>query len=102
MPAIGTRSARHGEDFSWTDPVLGLRAFAPFNEKFSAQAQADIGGFGAGADATWSLLATLNYAFTDHLSVSAGYKVLDVDYDHRGHVFDTRLQGPAFGMTWRF
>ena len=32
----------------------------------------------------------------------AGYKVLDVDYDHRGHVFDTRLQGPAFGMTWRF
>ena len=100
--AIGTRSARHGEDFSWTDPVLGLRAFAPFNEKFSAQAQADIGGFGAGADGTWSLLATLNYVFTDHLSVSAGYKVLDVDYDHRGHVFDTRLQGPTFGMTWRF
>lgn len=39
---------------------------------------------------------------TDRLSASAGYKVLDVDYDDGGHVYDTRLAGPVFGVTYRF
>lgn len=101
-PDIGTRSASHGEDFGWVDPVVGVRAFLPLTEKLSLQAQADIGGFGAGSDLTWSAMATINYVFTDHLSASAGYKVLDVDYDHGGHVYDTRLSGPVLGLTYRF
>lgn len=99
---IGSRSASHGESFGWVDPVVGLRAFLPVTEKFSLQSQADIGGFGAGSDFTWSMLATANYAFTEHLSVSAGYKALDVDYDRGGHVYDTRLSGPVLGVTYRF
>lgn len=102
VPGIGSRTVSHGEDFGWVDPLLGLRAFVPFNDKLSFQAQGDIGGFGAGSDVTWSLLGTLNYVFTDHLSGSVGYKVLAVDYEHDGHVFDTRLQGPVLGMTYRF
>lgn len=90
------------ESFGWVDPVVGLRAFLPLTDKLSVQAQADVGGFGAGSDITWSALATINYTFTDHLSVSAGYKVLDVDYDRGGHVFDTRLSGPVLGLTLRF
>jgi len=35
-------------------------------------------------------------------SSSAGYKVLDVDYDRDGHVYKTRLSGPVAGLTWRF
>jgi hypothetical protein len=101
-PAIGSVSASHGEDFGWVDPVVGLRAFLPVTEKFSFQAQADIGGFGAGSDLTWSALATANYIVTDQLSISAGYKVLDVNYDHDGYVYDTRLSGPVLGATWRF
>lgn len=101
-PAIGSRSARHGESFGWVDPVIGARAFLGLTERLSLQAQADVGGFGAGSDLTWSALATVNYAFTDHLSVSAGYKALDVDYDRGGHVYDTRLSGPVLGMTYRF
>jgi len=65
------------------------------------QAQTDFGGFGVGAEHTWSLLATLNYAFSDHLSTSAGYKMLDVDYDKSGHVFDIRLSGLVAGLTYR-
>jgi len=101
-PLIGSRTATHGEDFGWVDPVIGARAFFRLTERLSLQAQADIGGFGAGSDLTWSALATANYTFTDHLSVSAGYKVLKVDYDHNGHVYDTRLSGPVLGMTYRF
>lgn len=101
-PGIGTRTASHNEDFGWVDPVVSMRAFLPLTDKLSVQAQADIGGFGVSSDLTWSALATVNYVFSDHLSASMGYKVLDVDYDHKGHVYDTRLSGPVLGMTYRF
>lgn len=95
-------SVSHDESFGWVDPLVGIRAFLPITDKLSVQAQADVGGFGAGADSTWSAMATVNYVFSDHFSASAGYKVLDVDYDHDGHVFDSRLSGPVLGLTWRF
>jgi len=95
-------SVTYGESFGWTDPLVGLRAFLPLTEKLSLQGQADVGGFGAGSDLTWSALATVNYVFSDRLSASVGYKVLDVDYKHGGHVYDTRLSGPVLGMTYRF
>ncbi|MGB3900127.1 MAG: hypothetical protein WA973_16440 [Mesorhizobium sp.] len=95
-------SVSYGESFGWVDPLVGLRAFLPLTEKLSVQAQADIGGFGAGSDFTWSALATVNYVVNDRLSGSVGYKVLDVDYNRNGHVYDTRLSGPVLGMTYRF
>jgi hypothetical protein len=35
-------------------------------------------------------------------NVTAPYKVLDVDYDGGGHVYDTRLSRPVLGVTYRF
>jgi len=101
-PLIGSVSASHRESFGWVDPVIGARAFFSLTDKLSVQGQVDIGGFGAGSDLTWSALATVNYIFTDTLSVSAGYKVLDVDYSRDGYVFDSRLSGPVVGLTYRF
>lgn len=101
-PLIGSVSATHKESFGWVDPVIGARAFFNLTDKLSVQGQVDIGGFGAGSDFTWSALATVNYIFTDTLSVSAGYKVLDVDYSDDGYVFDSRLSGPVLGLTYRF
>lgn len=95
-------SRRYSENFGWAEPVIGARAFIRMSDALSLQAQANIGGFGVGSNFSWSALATLNYIITDNLSVSAGYKVLDVDYDHGGHVYDTRLSGPVLGATWRF
>lgn len=95
-------SVSYDESFGWIDPLVGLRAFLPLTEKLSLQGQADVGGFGAGSDLTWSALATVNYVVSDRLSASVGYKVMDVDYDHNGHVYDTRLSGPVLGMTFRF
>lgn len=95
-------SVSYGESFGWVDPLVGLRAFLPLTENLSLQGQADIGGFGAGSDLTWSALVTANYVFSSRLSASAGYKMLDVEYNHNGHVYDTRLSGPVLGMTYRF
>ncbi|SMO83346.1 hypothetical protein [Paracoccus laeviglucosivorans] len=101
VKALG-QSRTFKESFSWFDPLVGLRAFAPINDRWSVQGQADIGGFGVGSDMTWSVLATVNYVVTDSASISVGYRVLDVDYEDDGHVFDTRMQGPVIGATWRF
>lgn len=95
-------SVNYDESFGWVDPLVGLRGFRSLTDKLSLQGQADIGGFGAGSDLTWSALATVNYVFSDRLSGSVGYRVLDVDYDHDGHVYDARLSGPVLGMTYRF
>lgn len=95
-------SASYGESFGWVDPVIGARAFLRLTDRLSLQAQADIGGFGAGARLTWSALGTVNYIFTDNISVSAGYKVLDIDYSRGGHVYKTRLHGPVAALTYRF
>lgn len=96
------RSVEFEESFDWFDPIVGARIFVPINDEWSFQAQGDIGGFGVGSDRTWSLLATVNWIVTEHASISAGYKVLDVDYSDDGHVFDTQLRGPVIGATWRF
>lgn len=95
-------SRSYGESFEWVDPVIGLRAFYRMTAQLSLQAQTDMIGFGAASEFSWSALATVNYIVTDNLSFSAGYKMLDVDYDHEGHVYDTRLAGPVLGATWRF
>lgn len=101
VKALGM-SRSYGESFGWMDPVIGARAFLRLTEKLSLQAQADIGGFGVGSDFTWSALATVNFIATDHLSFSAGYKILDTDYDRDGHVYKTRMSGPVVGLTYRF
>ena len=101
VSALGV-SRGYGERFDWVDPVVGVRAFKRLPGAWSLQGQVDVGGWGVGADSTWSALATANYSASDRVSVSAGYKVLDVDYDHDGHVYDARLKGPVFGLTYRF
>lgn len=98
----GPASGTYGEDFGWVDPLIGARAFLKLGDRLSVMAQADAGGFGAGARSTFSALATANYELSQHLSVSAGYKYLKTDYRKGGHVFDTEMGGPVLGLTYRF
>lgn len=45
-------------------------------------------------------LVTAHYAWTDHLSASAAYKVPDVDHDRSGRVHSTRLSRPVLGIAY--
>jgi hypothetical protein len=98
----GPLGGSYGESFAWADPVIGGRAFLRLSNRFSLQAQGDVGGFDISSRSTWSLLGTANYVVSRHLSLSAGYKVLSVDYRSDGYVFDATLKGPVVGATWRF
>jgi hypothetical protein len=89
-------------DYGWVDPVVSARAFQSFGEELSVMLQGDVGGFGVGSQLTWQLLGTVNWAFDERVSVSAGYKILAVDYENDGFLFDATLSGPVLGATWRF
>jgi hypothetical protein len=95
-------SRSYGESFAWVDPIVATRIFYNATDKLSFLFQGDIGGFGAASDFTWQALGTVNYTINDKWAVSAGYKVLSVDYEKDGHVFDTTLSGPVLGTTYRF
>jgi hypothetical protein len=90
------------DDETWVDPLIGARGTIRLGHGFSLSAAGDIGGFGVSSDLTWQVLGTLDYRFTDWLSVRAGYRHLEVDYDRGGFVWDVRMSGPIVGATFRF
>lgn len=101
-PAIGSHRTSYGEKFWWIDPLIGARVFVPVTKDISFQSEIDAGGLSVGSDYTWSLLSSINYTFTNNLTVSAGYKAFKVNYDRRGHIHDILQSGPVLGLTWNF
>lgn len=94
-------------DASWLDPVIGVRGMHRFNDKWSANGRADIGGFGVGSDFTWNVQAGVGYHFNKTWSTHFQYKVLSVDYDNdksgtSKFAYDTITHGPLLGVVARF
>lgn len=89
-------------DESWVDPVIGLHGLYRFDNGIFVTALSHVGGFGVGSDLTWDAFGALGYQFNDSISAIAGYRHLEVDYEHGGFVFDVELSGPVIGMTIRF
>ncbi len=92
---------------NWIDPVIGVRGMHRFNENWSVNARADIGGFGIASDFTWNVQGGVGYHFNDTWSVHFQYKALDVDYDNdkqgtQRFAYDTITHGPLLGIAARF
>ena len=87
---------------TWIDPLIGVAGSVGLGNGFGLYAEADVGGFGVGADIDWQVQGALQYKFNDWLTLEAGYRYLDVDYDNDGFVWDVRMQGPVIGVKLRF
>ncbi|MBA4500842.1 outer membrane beta-barrel protein [Marinobacterium sp. 3-1745] len=87
---------------SFVDPLMALRANIALSPQWSTILYVDAGGFGAGSDRTYQVVATVNYQMNDQLYLSAGYRKLNVDYRSGGTKVDVTMAGPLLGMTWRF
>ncbi len=101
----GNFDISRGDD--WIDPVVGIRAFHMFNDKWSANARGDIGGFGAASDFTWNVQGGIGYHFNKTWSAHMQYKALSVDYDNDktgtdSFAYDTITHGPLLGVVARF
>ena len=46
---------------------------------------------GANSDVTYGMYTNVNYVFNDRYSALLGYRLLDIDYDKSGFVFDAKL-----------
>lgn len=94
----------------WVDPFVGARLLYDVAPGQSAMLRGDVGGFGAGSDFSWHVLAVYNYQLcvtdTYKLDAYVGYRALAVDYSEGSgtsrYEYDAVQHGPLFGMTMRF
>jgi hypothetical protein len=114
LPLLGDRSvgrvvARSGS-VDWVDPFIGARLRHELAPGQSLSVRGDVGGFDAGSDFSWQVLATYNFNLcitTGYvLDGYLGYRALSVDYSEgtgsNRYEYDVLQQGPVVGATLRF
>ncbi|WP_208245619.1 hypothetical protein WGT02_37080 (plasmid) [Rhizobium sp. T1470] len=103
LTLTGPRDVREASGSkTWVDPLIGVSGNIDLGNGFGLHAEADVGGFGAGADIDWQVQGTLQYQFNNWFTLEAGYRYLAVDYDDDGFVWDVSMQGPVIGAKFRF
>ncbi len=102
---IGRTFSRREE---WVDPIVGGRLRWDIDEKLAAAVRFDFGGFdiGNGSNLTWNLVAGIDYKLKENISLKAGYRIFDLDYDSGSGIkkfgIDAQFRGPIFGLTILF
>jgi len=97
-----TGIASRSGDKDWTDPIVGFRVLHRIADRWSLDGYADVGGFGVGSDLTWQVAAGVNYEISRTLTARGGYRILKVDYDKDGVVYDMKTSGIYLGLGIRF
>jgi hypothetical protein len=84
----------------WIDLLVGARVRARPTERLALIFSGDYGGFsvGSSSDDTWSVAAFASYQVSDHWSLAAGWRTIQIDRD----AVDLRLEGPLVGASYRF
>jgi len=96
------RSFSGSETETWIDPVIAARFQVPLGKHWAARTYGDVGGFGVGSHFTWQLVGGVEYDVSSRWTLSAGWRHLDIDYDHQGFVFDAAMDGPILGAVYQF
>lgn len=105
----GIARARSGS-VDWIDPVIGGRIrhqVAPGQELLL---RGDIGGFGAGSEFSWNVLAAYSFEICTQNGVIysglLGYRALDVEYEQGSgrteYEYDVLQHGPVSGLTIKY
>ena len=84
---------------SWVDPMLAIRYHRDLGSGFGATAYGDVGGFGAGANVDWQIIATVDYALRPGIELHAGFRTLNFDISAPRADFTTHLYGPLISAT---
>jgi hypothetical protein len=102
LRGVGGGRVQRDESDSWVSPLIGVAGRTQVADRWTLFGQAEVGGFGIGADSEWSVLAGATYDFSESFGMSFGWRHLEVDYEDAGVVFDVRQSGPVIGATFRF
>lgn len=89
----------------WFDPVVGGRIIFPLARGLYVNLRGDVGGFGLGSEFTWQGVGALSWRISN-FSLSAGYRIWDVDYKSGSGEnlfrYDVTTKGPGVGFTVHF
>ncbi|WP_281299036.1 hypothetical protein [Flavobacterium limnophilum] len=77
----GTASKSKSMTKTWFDPMLIARVNSKSGEKIIYQFRGEIGGFGIGSDLAWQMQAYAGYRFSKLFQITAGYRVISLDYE---------------------
>jgi opacity protein-like surface antigen len=102
VPVLPPTDRRFVQTKDWVDPVVGARIQHALGDRWTLVGYADIGGFGAGSDLTWQLLAGANYAFTPTFIGKVGYRYVSVDYDKQDFSYNMAFSGAFLGLGIRW
>jgi len=84
----------------WADAIVGTRIVYAITEKWRVTFKADIG---AGAsDLDWNVFGGIGYKVNRHFGLTAGYRILGVDYSREGFVYDLRQSGLLLGFNFAY
>jgi hypothetical protein len=98
----GTEEVTASGSKTWFDPVVITRLRADINDKWLFQFRGDVGGFGLGSDLTWQLQAYAGYRFGKVFQLTAGYRILSIDYDKGVDTERFIYNVDTFGQVIRF
>lgn len=87
---------------NWIDPVVGIKGRYLLGGGAFLQWLGHVGGTSLSSDSTWDVFGGLGYEFNDTVSAVAGYRHLEVNYEHDGFEFDVEMSGPVIGAVIRF
>jgi hypothetical protein len=87
---------------AWADPLIAARYHRELGDGFSATLYGDVGGFGAGADLDWEVIATVDYAFRPGIDLHAGFRSLNFNQTIPRAGVDVNMYGPLIAATFRF
>ena len=92
---------RLSADDNWTDPILAAQAKFELSDTWGLMLAADYGSF-IDDRTTYSVTATLDYAFNENWIGRLGYRYINVE-DEDGDVdFRFEQSGPILGVSYRF
>lgn len=90
------------ESEQWVDPIIGIRARLQLLDWLTLVALADIGGFGAGSEFTYELVAALEAKLSDHVFTHLGYRFRSIDYDQDDYIYRVETSGIYAGLGIEF
>ncbi len=107
--SVGALSTSLDNGKNWIDPIVGGRVIADLTDRLVLVARSDIGGFGAGSDFTWNVIANLGYRFELFGAPAValgGYRALYQDFEEGSGLnkfaWDIWVHGPIIALNVKF
>jgi hypothetical protein len=99
----------------WTDSFVGARWTPRLGRRWTLEGRGDVGGFGlgGGSELSWNLETMLLFEAHRRITLSIGFRVLDVDYETRKPIdefgrrfsrieWEMQLPGAVAGLRFNF